>query len=90
LAEKELVQHVNRKTGVGMDAEVFAFGFARHATTYKRGDSLKERHNGDTIFASSNLLHIGPLRRRFAPRAFHRTGRNCFTSPFSSSAHEIP
>jgi starch phosphorylase len=38
LAKKELIQHVNRETGVGMDTEVLTFGFARRATTYKRGE----------------------------------------------------
>jgi starch phosphorylase len=40
LAKKELIQHVNRETGAGMDAEVLTFGFARRATTYKRGELL--------------------------------------------------
>jgi glycogen phosphorylase len=38
LAKKELIQHVNHETGIGMDAEVLTFGFARRATTYKRGE----------------------------------------------------
>jgi glycogen phosphorylase len=40
LAKKELIQHVNRETGVGMDAETLTFGFARRSTTYKRGELL--------------------------------------------------
>jgi len=40
LAKKELIQYVNRETGAGMDAEVLTFGFARRATTYKRGELL--------------------------------------------------
>jgi glycogen phosphorylase len=48
LAKKELIQHVNRKTGTGMDAEILTFGFARRSTTYKRGelffqDSVKSK-----------------------------------------------
>lgn len=38
LAKKELIQHVNRETGAGMDAEVLTIGFARRSTTYKRGE----------------------------------------------------
>ena len=40
LAKKELIQHVNRETGAGMDAEVLTFGFARCEATYKRGELL--------------------------------------------------
>jgi starch phosphorylase len=40
LAKKELIQYVNRETGAGMDANVLTFGFARRATTYKRGELL--------------------------------------------------
>lgn len=39
-AKKRLLDHVNRKTGVGMDENVLTIGFARRATTYKRGDLL--------------------------------------------------
>ncbi|RPI78674.1 MAG: alpha-glucan family phosphorylase [Desulfobacteraceae bacterium] len=38
LAKKDLIQHVNRETGAGMDAEVLTLGFARRSTTYKRGE----------------------------------------------------
>ena len=38
LAKKELIQHVNRETGAGMDTEVLTIGFARRSTTYKRGE----------------------------------------------------
>ncbi|MGV8073794.1 MAG: alpha-glucan family phosphorylase [Syntrophobacteraceae bacterium] len=40
LAKQELIQHVNRETGVGMDAEVLTIGFGRRTTTYKRGELL--------------------------------------------------
>ena len=39
-AKKRLIEHVNQKTGVGMDMETFTIGFARRAATYKRGDLL--------------------------------------------------
>lgn len=35
-----LLDFVNRETGVGMDEHVLTIGFARRATTYKRGDLL--------------------------------------------------
>jgi starch phosphorylase len=37
-AKKELIEYVNRKTDVGMDMDTLTIGFARRATTYKRGD----------------------------------------------------
>jgi len=39
-AKNELIEYVNRKTGVGMDVNMTTIGFARRATTYKRGDLL--------------------------------------------------
>jgi starch phosphorylase len=36
--KRALIQHVNRETNAGMDADVFTLGFARRATTYKRAD----------------------------------------------------
>jgi glycogen phosphorylase len=39
-AKKRLIGFVNRETGVGMDENVLTIGFARRATTYKRGDLL--------------------------------------------------
>jgi starch phosphorylase len=38
--KKRLIDSVNRETGVGMDENVLTIGFARRATTYKRGDLL--------------------------------------------------
>jgi glycogen phosphorylase len=35
-----LIQYVNHQTNAGMDVDVFTMGFARRATTYKRGDLL--------------------------------------------------
>lgn len=37
-AKNELIEYVNRKTGVGMDVNILTIGFARRATEYKRGD----------------------------------------------------
>lgn len=39
-AKKVLCDHVNRKTSIGMDYEVFTIGFARRATLYKRMDLI--------------------------------------------------
>jgi starch phosphorylase len=39
-AKRELVQHVNRETNAGLDADVLTLGFARRAATYKRADLL--------------------------------------------------
>jgi glycogen phosphorylase len=39
-AKKRLVHHVNQAANAGMDAEALTLGFARRATTYKRGDLL--------------------------------------------------
>ncbi|MCI0693906.1 alpha-glucan family phosphorylase [candidate division KSB1 bacterium] len=39
-AKQRLLQYVNDKTGVGMDAEVLTIGFARRAATYKRANLL--------------------------------------------------
>ncbi len=39
-AKKELLQFVNRETNAGMDQDILTLGFARRATTYKRGDLL--------------------------------------------------
>lgn len=37
-AKKRLLEHVNQETNLGMDIHVLTIGFARRATTYKRGD----------------------------------------------------
>jgi len=39
-AKKQLIGFVNRETGAGMAETVMTLGFARRATTYKRGDLL--------------------------------------------------
>lgn len=39
-AKKRLIDFANRETGAGMDENVLTIGFARRATTYKRGDLL--------------------------------------------------
>jgi starch phosphorylase len=40
MSKKVLIQHVNRETRAMMDPDVLTFGFARRATTYKRGELL--------------------------------------------------
>jgi starch phosphorylase len=39
-AKRQLVQHVNRETGAGLDEETLTIGFGRRAATYKRADLL--------------------------------------------------
>ena len=39
-AKKELIDHVNTRTGAGMDKDTFTIGFARRVTAYKRADLL--------------------------------------------------
>ena len=39
-AKKELIDYVNKATGVGMDYDTLTLGFARRATTYKRANLL--------------------------------------------------
>jgi starch phosphorylase len=39
-AKRSLIDRVNRETGGEMDADALTIGFARRATTYKRGDLL--------------------------------------------------
>ena len=39
-SKKRLMGFVNRETGVTMDENILTIGFARRATTYKRGDLL--------------------------------------------------
>ncbi|MBL7215477.1 MAG: alpha-glucan family phosphorylase [Phycisphaerae bacterium] len=36
--KRELIEHVNQYTNIGMDTEVLTIGFARRAATYKRPD----------------------------------------------------
>ena len=40
VAKRRLIARVNRETGSGMHENVLTIGFARRATTYKRGDLL--------------------------------------------------
>ncbi|MCI0499612.1 MAG: alpha-glucan family phosphorylase [Planctomycetales bacterium] len=40
LAKRELIQHVNQQSNLGMDTEVLTLGFARRATSYKRADLI--------------------------------------------------
>ena len=39
-AKRELIRLANRETNIGMDIDLLTLGFARRATTYKRGDLL--------------------------------------------------
>ncbi len=53
-AKKELIDYVNRKTGVGMKKDVLTIGFARRATAYKR-------HN----FIFSDLERLKNINEKF-------------------------
>ena len=39
-AKQRLISHVNRETGLGMNADIFTLGFARRFATYKRADLI--------------------------------------------------
>jgi len=39
-AKRELIEHVNARTGASMDQDTFTIGFARRVTAYKRADLL--------------------------------------------------
>ncbi len=39
-AKRALLERINRETGAGLDEHVLTIGFARRASTYKRGDLL--------------------------------------------------
>lgn len=41
-AKRKLIEHINRRTNVGMLPDVFTIGFARRAATYKRAGLLFE------------------------------------------------
>jgi starch phosphorylase len=53
-AKKELIDYVNKKTGVGMKRDVLTIGFARRATAYKR-------HN----FIFSDLLRLKNISKKY-------------------------
>lgn len=64
-AKKRLLQHVNRETNVGMDANVITLGFARRASAYKRGDLLFH----DIQRLKSISSNIGSFQVIFAGKA---------------------
>lgn len=64
-AKKELVHYVNRQTNVGMDRDILTIGFARRATTYKRGDLLFTEINRLRNISSNT----GPLQVIYAGKA---------------------
>ena len=64
-AKRLLIQYVNSETNIGMNKDIFTVGFARRATSYKRGDLL--------FFDIERLWnigkHIGPLQIIYAGKA---------------------
>jgi len=63
--KQRLIQHVNDKTGAGMNEEVLTIGFARRAATYKRGDLLFT----DTERLRSIAAKAGALQVIYAGKA---------------------
>lgn len=64
-AKNELIEYVNRKTGIGVDVDVLTIGFARRATTYKRGDLLFQDIERLRTISSKT----GPLQVIYAGKA---------------------
>ncbi len=64
-AKNELIEYVNRKTGVAMDVSVLTIGFARRATEYKRGDLLFQDIDRLRTISSKT----GPLQVIYAGKA---------------------
>ncbi len=67
-AKKDLLKFVNRETNAGMDQDVLTLGFARRATTYKRGDLLFE----DIERLRRISCDAGPIQVVFAGKAHPR------------------
>ena len=63
--KKQLINQVNRETGVKMDVGVLTIGFARRATTYKRGDLLFT----DIERLKSISSRVGPFQVVYAGKA---------------------
>lgn len=66
--KRRLIEHDNRETGVGMDEDVLTIGFARRATTYKRGDLLFQ--DAERLKSISN--GIGKVQVVFGGKAHPR------------------
>lgn len=62
-AKTQLIQHVKHETGVEMDVNVFTIGFARRATTYKRGNLLfydmERLKNISSMVGSFQVVYAG-------------------------------
>ena len=65
LAKKQLIDHVNRTTGAGLDVDAFTLGFARRAATYKRADLLIH----DIPQLKRVVAKAGPLQVLYAGKA---------------------
>ncbi|MDI6790037.1 MAG: alpha-glucan family phosphorylase [Thermodesulfobacteriota bacterium] len=64
-AKKQLMRYVNSRTDAEMDTDTFTLGFARRATTYKRGDLLFQ----DTKRLRRISLEVGSLQVIYAGKA---------------------
>lgn len=67
-AKRTLLERVNRETGAGLDEHVLTIGFARRASTYKRGDLLFH----DLERLRKIALEAGALQVIFAGKAHPR------------------
>jgi len=67
-AKRQLIDLVNRETGAGMDEDVLTIGFARRATTYKRGDLLFQ----DVERLRRIAAEAGPFQVIYAGKAHPR------------------
>jgi glycogen phosphorylase len=64
-AKRQMIQHVNRASNVGMDVDVLTLRFARRATTYKRTDLLFQ----DIEWLKQLAAHTGGLQVIYAGKA---------------------
>lgn len=65
IQKKLLIEHVNRETNAGLDFEICTMGFARRATTYKRGDLLFH----DIQRLKTITKKVGPIQIIYAGKA---------------------
>ena len=64
-AKQRLISHVNRVTGLGMNADIFTLGFARRFATYKRADLIFQ----DVGRLKSIASNTGPFQIVYAGKA---------------------
>jgi len=67
-AKRDLIEHVNQCTNIGMDTEVLTLGFARRAASYKRADLIFS----DLDRLRKIVSEKGPIQLVFAGKAHPR------------------